>query len=92
MVNRSFPDDTTKVTDRLRVSSDPDGGTVAQGSLITIPSVGGDVGAAKTQLQSLGLNVKVHKRFGGFLGHLVDMNPSPGTQVHRGDTVTLYVI
>jgi eukaryotic-like serine/threonine-protein kinase len=66
--------------------------TVAQGSLITIPSVGGDVGAAKTQLQSLGLNVKVHKRFGGFLGHLVDMNPSPGTQVHRGDTVTLDVI
>src|SRR6476660_10395033 len=28
MVNRSFPDDTTNVTDRLRVSSDPDGGTV----------------------------------------------------------------
>src|SRR5215470_5968650 len=28
MVNRSFPDDTTRVTARLRVSSDPDGGTV----------------------------------------------------------------
>src|SRR6476469_7687560 len=28
MVNRSFPDDTTNVTDRLRVSSEPDGGTV----------------------------------------------------------------
>lgn len=66
--------------------------TVAQGSLLTIPSVGGNVGAAKTELQSLGLNVKVHKRFGGFLGRLVDMNPSPGTQVHRGDTVTLDVI
>jgi serine/threonine-protein kinase len=66
--------------------------TVAQGSLITIPSVGGDVGAAKTELQSLGLKVKVHKRFGGLLGRLVDMSPSPGTQVHRGDTVNLDVI
>ena len=66
--------------------------TVAQGSLITIPSVSGDVGAAKTELQSLGLKVKVHKRFGGFLVHLVDMSPSPGTQVHRGDTVNLDVI
>jgi serine/threonine-protein kinase len=66
--------------------------TVAQGSLITIPAVSGDVGAAKTELQSLGLKVKVHKRFGGLLGHLVDMSPSPGTQVHRGDTVNLDVI
>jgi serine/threonine-protein kinase len=66
--------------------------TVAQGSLITIPSVSGDVGAAKTELQSLGLKVKVHKRFGGLLGRLVDMSPSPGTQVHRGDTVNLDVI
>ena len=66
--------------------------TVAQGSLITIPSVSGDVGAAKTELQSLGLKVKVHKRFGGLLGQLVDMSPSPGTQVHRGDTVNLDVI
>ena len=66
--------------------------TVAQGSLITLPSLGGDAGAAKTQLQSLGLKVKMHKRFGGFLGHLVDVSPSPGTQVHRGDTVTLDVI
>jgi beta-lactam-binding protein with PASTA domain/serine/threonine protein kinase len=66
--------------------------TVAQGSLITIPAVSGDVGAAKTELQSLGLKVKVHKRFGGLLGRLVDMSPSPGTQVHRGDTVNLDVI
>jgi eukaryotic-like serine/threonine-protein kinase len=66
--------------------------TVAQGSLITIPSVSGEVGAAKTELQSLGLKVKVHKRFGGLLGRLVDMSPSPGTQVHRGDTVNLDVI
>jgi eukaryotic-like serine/threonine-protein kinase len=66
--------------------------TVAQGSLITLPSLGGDAGAAKAQLQSLGLKVKMHKRFGGFLGHVVDVNPSSGTQVHRGDTVTLDVI
>jgi eukaryotic-like serine/threonine-protein kinase len=66
--------------------------TVAQGSLITIPAVSGDVGAAKSELQSLGLKVKVHKRFGGLLGRLVDMSPSPGTQVHRGDTVNLDVI
>jgi beta-lactam-binding protein with PASTA domain len=34
----------------------------------------------------------MHKRFGGFLGHVVDVNPAPGTQVHRGDTVNLDVI
>jgi serine/threonine-protein kinase len=66
--------------------------TVAESETVTIPSLGSDADAARSELQSLGLQVKVHKRFGGLLGHLISVSPSTGTEVHRGDTVTLNVI
>jgi serine/threonine-protein kinase len=66
--------------------------TVSQGTLVTIPSLSSDADAARSELQALGLKVKVHKYLGGLLGQVTSVNPSAGTQVHRGDTVTLHVI
>lgn len=66
--------------------------TVSQGTLVTIPSLSSDADAARSELQALGLKVKVHKYLGGLLGQVTSVNPSAGTQVHRGDTVTLHVV
>jgi eukaryotic-like serine/threonine-protein kinase len=44
------------------------------------------------QLQQLGLNVSVHKAFGGKAELVISVDPNPGTQVHIGDTVTITVI
>jgi serine/threonine-protein kinase len=68
---------------------------VSQGPvLITVPDIpaGTSTADARTQLESLGLKVKVNKHFGGLLGQLVGLNPPAGSQLPRGDTVTLDVV
>jgi len=84
------------------LSQSPDGGTAVKFStvhvvvskgppLVTLPQIpnGTPIGEAKKLLQDLGLKVKVEKAFGGFLGQVVGMNPSAGTQVAKGSEVTL---
>jgi serine/threonine-protein kinase len=68
---------------------------VSQGPvLITVPDIpaGTSTADARTQLESLGFKVKVNKHFGGLLGQLVGLNPPAGSQLQRGDTVTLDVV
>ncbi len=68
--------------------------TVSQGPpLVTVPSIvaGTPTDDAQSTLQGLGLNVKIRKQFGAPLGIVVGMDPQAGTQLHQGDTVTLYV-
>jgi serine/threonine-protein kinase len=61
--------------------------------LVTVPKIKrySDADTAQQQLESLGLKVKRDNQFGGALGLVMDVNPAAGTQLHRGDTVTLTV-
>jgi serine/threonine-protein kinase len=61
--------------------------------LITIPKIKrySDANEAQQTLEDLGLNVQRDNQFGGALGLVMAVNPKSGTQVHRGDTVTLTV-
>ncbi|UQX87222.1 Stk1 family PASTA domain-containing Ser/Thr kinase [Jatrophihabitans telluris] len=62
--------------------------------LVTLPKIknGTDANEAKQTLESLGLVVSIDTRYGGFLNKVVGMDPKAGTQVRRGDTVTLTVV
>lgn len=62
--------------------------------LITIPAIpaGTSTSAATATLKGLGLNVTVHKNFGGFLDQVVGMDPAAGTKVRKGSTVTLETV
>jgi hypothetical protein len=42
-------------------------------------------------LEGLGLKVKRDNQFGGALGLVMAVDPPAGTQLHRGDKVTLTV-
>lgn len=67
---------------------------VSQGSQpITVPQIAAGTNAddARSQLTDLGLKVKVRKQFGAPLNIVVGLDPVAGSQVHRGDTITLFV-
>ncbi|MCW2604711.1 MAG: prkC 2, partial [Pseudonocardiales bacterium] len=60
--------------------------------LVTIPATGGNSSSvAKGKLEALGLKVKIEKVFGGNLDIVVGMDPTEGTKVKKGSTVTLSV-
>jgi serine/threonine-protein kinase len=71
--------------------------TVSKGSeTVTVPdiSAGTTVGDARKALTDQGLKVKVRGLTGGGGGddkQVLSMDPPGGTEVHRGDTITLYV-
>ena len=71
--------------------------TVSKGSeTVTVPdiSAGTSLKDARKALQDAGLKVKVQGLFGGGGGddkHVLNTDPSSGTEVNRGDTVTVYV-
>ncbi len=61
--------------------------------LIAVPDVTGKTsGQAKAQLEALGLKVKVERFFGGLFNDVRATNPTPGTKVRKGSTVTLSVV
>ena len=62
--------------------------------LVTLPHIANGTAAedAKKMLENLGLKVKFKKVFGGFLHEVVGMDPSAGTQVATGSTVTLTIV
>ncbi|HEY3715181.1 MAG TPA: Stk1 family PASTA domain-containing Ser/Thr kinase [Jatrophihabitantaceae bacterium] len=72
--------------------------TVSKGSqTVTVPDnlEGSSVADARKALQKAGLKVKVQRVFGGGggdSGQVFQADPPSGTDVHRGDTITLYVI
>ena len=88
------------------ISQDPGGGsqlerghtvtiTVSKGSeTVTVPDIatGTPVDQARTTLEGAGLKVKVRNILGGTSGTVFQLDPASGTQVHRGDTITVYVI
>ena len=63
-------------------------------SVVTIPDIAQltPVDQARKQLEQLGLKVKIEKAFGGRSGLVVGVDPSPGTSVPVGSTVTLSII
>jgi len=68
--------------------------TVSKGSeTVTVPDIGTGtpVDQARTTLEGAGLKVKVRNILGGNSGTVFQLDPPSGTQVHRGDTVTVYV-
>jgi eukaryotic-like serine/threonine-protein kinase len=68
--------------------------TVSKGSqTITVPDIatGTPVDQARQTLENAGLKVKVRKLLGGVSGNVFQLDPPPGTEVHRGDTITVYV-
>jgi serine/threonine-protein kinase len=87
------------------ISQDPGGGsqlekghtvtiTVSKGSeTIAVPDIatGTPVDQARKTLEDAGLKVKVRNILGGSSGSLFQLDPPSGTQVHRGDTITVYV-
>jgi len=62
--------------------------------MVTIPTIpaGTPSDEAKQTLEDLGLRVKVQKAFGGTLDQVVGIDPPAGTQVRKGDRVTIYVV
>lgn len=61
--------------------------------LIAVPDVRGkSSGQAKSQLEALGLKVKIQRFFGGLFNDVRATNPKPGTKVRTGATVTLSVV
>ena len=80
------PDTRKKSTVTIVPSKGPD--------LVTVPAISNGTGAdaATAQLVAAGLQVKVDKQFGGYLGVVVGLDPKSGTQVKRGSTVTLTVV
>ncbi|MEO8750776.1 MAG: Stk1 family PASTA domain-containing Ser/Thr kinase [Allobranchiibius sp.] len=68
--------------------------TVSKGpELITVPDVTGKPTAkAKSALEALGLTVKVRRYFGGLFDTVRATDPSAGTKVRKGSSVTLSVV
>jgi eukaryotic-like serine/threonine-protein kinase len=87
------------------IAQDPAGGsqlekghtvtiTVSKGSeTVTVPNIGTGtpVDQARKTLEDAGLTVKVRNILGGTSGTVFQLDPPSGTQVHRGDTITVYV-
>jgi serine/threonine-protein kinase len=87
------------------ISQDPAGGKqLAKGHVVTltvskggetvpVPDVSGaSVADARKTLEGAGLKVKVRQLFGGNGRQVFSTDPPSGSDVHRGDTITLYVI
>ena len=74
--------------------------TVSQGAqTVTVPDIasGTRAGDARKTLQDAGLKVKIRPVLGGGNSgddsrQVISMDPPSGTDVHRGDTITLYVL
>lgn len=61
--------------------------------MVTVPDVTGQTSQkAKAALEALGLKVKVDRFFGGLFNDVRATDPSPGTSVRKGSTVTLSVV
>jgi serine/threonine-protein kinase len=62
--------------------------------LITLPQIrnGTPLVLAQRRLEQLHLKVRVKRAFGGFLGTVVGMDPSAGTQVPPGTEIVLTVV
>ncbi|WP_347813791.1 Stk1 family PASTA domain-containing Ser/Thr kinase [Allobranchiibius sp. GilTou38] len=61
--------------------------------LITVPDVTGQTSQkAKAALEALGLKVTINRFFGGLFNDVRASDPSPGTRVRKGSTVTLSVV
>jgi beta-lactam-binding protein with PASTA domain/serine/threonine protein kinase len=102
----SFSDDySDSVPEGSVISQNPGPGTAVKFStvsvvvskgppLVTIPEIANGTNAddAKTQLEALGLKVKIDKQFGGFLNQVVAMDPKAGQQVPKGTEVKLTVV
>ena len=85
------------------IRQNPFSGTALKGSTVVIvvskgprsfplPNVeGANRGAAEQQLGSLGLDVHVVVIPSSSGKTVVGQNPAPGTTMHRGDSVTIYV-
>jgi beta-lactam-binding protein with PASTA domain len=89
------------------ISQDPEGGsqlakghtvtiTVSKGSeTVTVPNLDSDatLGDARKALQEAGLKVKVRRLTGGGGddARVISLDPPSGTDVHRGDTITIFV-
>jgi serine/threonine-protein kinase len=68
---------------------------ISQGpELVTLPQIrnGTPLALAQHRLEGLGLEVRVKRAFGGFLGTVVGMDPAAGTQVRKGSEVVLTVV
>lgn len=86
------------------ISQKPETGTAFRGDsitlvvskgpqLIAVPNVTGKTSdQAKTQLEALGFTVKIQRFFGGLFNDVRATNPTPGTKVRRGTTITLSVV
>lgn len=69
--------------------------TVSKGpQMVKLPHIanGTSVDDATATLEKLGLNVRIEKAYGGFLGKVVGMDPKGGKTVPVGSTVTLTVV
>ncbi len=101
-VVEQFSDD---VDEGKVISQDPSGGQLEKGHTVTITVSKGSetvtvpniklltpVADARQTLEDAGLKVKVRRIGGGGGGQVFNLDPPSGTEVHRGDTITLYVI
>jgi serine/threonine-protein kinase len=70
----------------VRVSSGPE--------LVTVPdfSMLQPLAGYESQLHDLGLNVNVVSEFGGTTQRIIHVSPSPGTQVHPGETIDVSIV
>jgi beta-lactam-binding protein with PASTA domain len=103
-VVEEFSDD---VDEGQVISQDPEGGsqlakghtvtlTVSKGSeTVTVPDLDSDatLGDARKALQKAGLKVKVQRLTGGGgdNARVISLDPPSGTDVHRGETITVFV-
>ncbi|MEO8850193.1 MAG: PASTA domain-containing protein, partial [Allobranchiibius sp.] len=61
--------------------------------LIAVPDVTGKTSQqARSQLEALGLKVKIERFFGGLFNDVRATNPTPGTKVRKGTMITLSVV
>ena len=61
--------------------------------MVTIPDVTGQTSQkARAELEALGLKVSIDRFFGGLFNDVRASNPSAGTSVRKGSTVTLSVV
>lgn len=86
------------------ISQSPSGGTLFRNETVTltvskgpekvaVPKVtDSSTAQARTTLEAAGLKVKVNRFFGGLLDTVRGQDPSPGTQVPKGTTVTISVV
>jgi eukaryotic-like serine/threonine-protein kinase len=70
----------------VRVSSGPEFVTVPDFTMLQ------PLSDYETQLHNLGLSVNVVSEFGGTTQRIIHVSPSPGTQVHPGDTIDVSIV